>query len=41
VLDKFEYLPIKCKVETARQNLLRYREELVSRSHSLKIKVYN
>ncbi len=42
VLEKFEYLPIKCKVAMASQNLLRYREELANRlkagMHSLKTK---
>ena len=43
VLDRFEYLPIRCKVATASQNLLRYREELASGlkagEHALKTKV--
>ena len=43
MLDKFEYLPIKCKVAMASQNLLRYRAELTSGlkagQHALKTKV--
>ena len=45
VLDRFEYLPIRCTVATASQNLLRYREELASGlkagKHALKTKVTN
>ncbi len=30
VLEKFEYLPIKCKVDMGRQNFIKFRGDLAS-----------